>query len=144
MKFIIQKLKSKHTSLKKYTNWAKLTEKIWYIFILFWGNKRRKNPNILLLKGQLILKANYQAVNSSNNEWMNSFLQVCDVFSFIFWKKMQTPKRLFKIISPLALKKVNSAGSFYTKRLSYWGIPCTISSLSTTKGGGYPEELRSS
>ena len=42
---IIQKLKSKHTSLKKYTNWE-LTEQNWYIFLSFWGNERRKKPNI--------------------------------------------------------------------------------------------------
>ena len=35
--FIIQKLKSKHTSLKKYTNLAKLT-----YFLSFWENERRK------------------------------------------------------------------------------------------------------
>ena len=37
------KLKSKHTSLGKYTNWAKLTEQNYYIFLSFWGNERRKN-----------------------------------------------------------------------------------------------------
>ena len=39
--FFIQKLKSKHTCLKKYTNWAKLI-----YFLSFWGNERRKKPNI--------------------------------------------------------------------------------------------------
>ena len=51
-------------------------------------------------KGQLILKANCQAVNSSKKQ-MNSFLQVCDVISFVFWKKLKTPKRHFEIIWPL-------------------------------------------
>ena len=50
------------------------------------------------VKGQLISKANCQAVNSSKNEQMNSFLLVCDVFSFLFWKKLRTPKRHFEII----------------------------------------------
>ena len=42
--FIIQKLKSKHISLKKSSNWAKLNEQNYYIFLSFWGNERRKNP----------------------------------------------------------------------------------------------------
>ena len=40
--FIFQKLKSKNTSLKKYTNWAQLTEQNWYNFLSFWENERRK------------------------------------------------------------------------------------------------------
>ena len=32
---------------------------------------------------------------------MNSFLLLCDVFSFVFWKKLKTPKRNFEIIWPL-------------------------------------------
>ena len=32
------------------------------------------------------------------NERMNSFLLLCDVFSFVFWKKLKTPKRHFEII----------------------------------------------
>ena len=27
------------------------------------------------------------------NERMNSFLLLCDVFSFVFWKKLKTPKK---------------------------------------------------
>ena len=34
---------------------------------------------------------------------MNSFLLVCDVFSFVFWKKLKTPKRHFEIIWPLGV-----------------------------------------
>ena len=42
------------------------------------------------------------------NEWMNSFLLLCDVFSFIFWKKLKTPKRHFEIIWHLsALHRTN-------------------------------------
>ena len=55
------------------------------------------------VKGQLISKANCQAVNSSKNEQMNSFLLVCDVFSFLFWKKLRTPKRHFEIIRLLVV-----------------------------------------
>ena len=29
---------------------------------------------------------------------MNSFLLLCDVFSFVFWKKLKTPNRHFEII----------------------------------------------
>ena len=32
---------------------------------------------------------------------MNSFLLLCDVFLFVFWKKLKTPKRHFKINRPL-------------------------------------------
>ena len=44
--FYHPKLKSKNTSLKKYTNWAQLTEQNWYNFLSFWENERRKKPNI--------------------------------------------------------------------------------------------------
>ena len=37
-------------------------------------------------KGQLISKANCQAEDSPKNERMNSFLLLCDVFSFVFWE----------------------------------------------------------
>ena len=33
---------------------------------------------------------------------MNSFLQVWDMFSFVFWKKLKTPKRHFEINWPLS------------------------------------------
>ena len=36
------------------------------------------------------------------NEQMNSFLLLCEVFSFVFWKKLKTPKQHFEIIWPLA------------------------------------------
>ena len=49
--FIIQKLKSKHTSLKKYTNWNKLSCLSLYIFLSFWGNERRQKTNIPHLWG---------------------------------------------------------------------------------------------
>ena len=39
-------LKSKHTSIKKHTNWTKLSCLSLYIFLSFWGNKRRQKPNI--------------------------------------------------------------------------------------------------
>ena len=45
-------MKSKHTSLKKYTNWDKLSCLSFYFFLTFWGNERRQKPNIPHL-GQL-------------------------------------------------------------------------------------------
>ena len=53
---------------------------------------------ILVTKGQLISKANCQAVSSSKNEQMNSFLLLWDIFSFFLWKKLKTPTRHFEII----------------------------------------------
>ena len=44
--FIILKLKSKHTSLKKYTNCDKLSCLSLYIFLSFGGNERKQKPNI--------------------------------------------------------------------------------------------------
>jgi hypothetical protein len=52
-------------------------------------------------KSQVILKSNCQAVNSSKKWRMHLFLLTCDVFSFVFWKKLKTPKRHFEIIWPL-------------------------------------------
>ena len=48
--FIIQKLKSKHTYLKRNANWTKLSDQNSYIFLSFWGNERRQKPNILHLR----------------------------------------------------------------------------------------------
>ena len=35
------------------------------------------------------------------NERMNLFLLLCDVFSFVFWMKLKTPKKPFEINWPL-------------------------------------------
>ena len=53
-------------------------------------------------KGQLISKRNSQAEDSPKNEQMNSFLLVCDVFSFVFWANLRPEKNCFEIIWPLA------------------------------------------
>ena len=47
------------------------------------------------IKGQLISKAIGQAEDSPKKP-TNEF-DVCDVFSFVFWKKLRTPQRHFKI-----------------------------------------------
>ena len=49
------------------------------------------------VKGQLISKANCQAEDSSKNERMNSFLLVCDVFSFVFWKNPRPEKNVSRL-----------------------------------------------
>ena len=48
-------------------------------------------------KGQLISKANCQAVNSSKKQTNESVLLLCDVFLFVFWKKLRTSKNLLKL-----------------------------------------------
>ena len=53
-------------------------------------------------KGQLISKTNCQAEDFPKNERMNSFLLVCDVFSFVFWKNPRQEKNRFEIIWPLS------------------------------------------
>ena len=54
-------------------------------------------------EGQITLKINCQNVNSSKKtEQMNSFLILCDVLLFDFWKKLKSSKRLLEIIWPLA------------------------------------------
>ena len=46
-----------------------------------------------ITKGQIIWKANCQA----ENEQTNSFLLLCDVFLFVFWKRLKRHKRHFEI-----------------------------------------------
>ena len=62
---------------------------------------------------------------------MNSFLIVCEVFSFVFWKKLKTPKRHFKIIWRLVChlwKKTLSS-------LSKWNFFLLMRMLNTAKPG---------
>ena len=52
-------------------------------------------------KGQIISKANYGILNSSKKRtnkfnFTTKILQV-DLFSFVFWRKLKTPKRRFEI-----------------------------------------------
>ena len=52
-------------------------------------------------KGQLVSKANYQAVNFSKkrtNEFdFTTMIPEDNLFLFVFWKKLKTPKRHFQI-----------------------------------------------
>ena len=80
------------------------------------------------LKGQLILKANSQAIILPKNEGMNSFLLLCNMFLFIFWKKLKSPKRHFEINWPLTFlhvegQKVISSPSFKLHNQYYHIIP---------------------
>ena len=71
--FIIQKLRSKHTSLENYTNWAKLI-----FFLSFWGNERRKKPSIShlwysewILQLQGLVLRNHSLPLYLQNRWLN-------------------------------------------------------------------------
>ena len=52
-------------------------------------------------KGQIISKANYGILNSSkkrtNKFNFTTMIPQDDLFSFVFWRKLKTPKRLFEI-----------------------------------------------
>ena len=61
---------------------------------------------IISTKGQLISKANYGILISSkkrtNKFDFTTMIPQVDLFSFIFWRKLKTPKRHFEINWPLA------------------------------------------
>ena len=61
-----------------------------------WTDRQNVEWLISRAKGQLIQKANCQAVNSSKKQ-MYLFLLQCDIFLFVFWKKLKTPKKTFEI-----------------------------------------------
>ena len=70
-----------------------------------------------VIKGQLILKANYQAVNSSKK-------QTCFCS---FWKKLKTPKRHFEINWPLSNVKKVIVSKFvaFTEYMNF-GLGCNV------------------
>ena len=67
-----------------------------YSDLFFYLLRSLTNGNFHSSKGQLISKANCQAMNSSKKRKMKSFLLLCNVFSFIFWKKLKTPRKPFE------------------------------------------------
>ena len=82
--------------------------------ILFFSHKVRvshgKVCKVMLLwcgctfdffKGQLISKKIVKPRILPKNEQMNSFLLVCDMFSFVFWENPRPEKKRFEIIWPL-------------------------------------------
>ena len=69
---------------------------------------------------QLISKANCQAMNSSKKRSMNSFLLVFDMFSFVFWKKLKTPKRYFEINWPLIRKGIQPSIKYQSRSFNWF------------------------
>ena len=59
----------------------------------------------VICKGQLISKTNCQGMDSSKKRRNEFVLLLCDVFSFVFWKKLKTPKKPFEITWPLNTSK---------------------------------------
>ena len=68
----------------------------------FWQHAFGRGPPLAwlaLAKGQLISKANCQAVNSSKKQTIEFvFTTMRRVFVCFFWKKVKTPKKPFEII----------------------------------------------
>ena len=59
-------------------------------------------------KAQLISKCFLgPSISSKKTERMNSFLLVCELFLFVFGRKLTTPKNHFKIKWPLTIKESN-------------------------------------
>ena len=52
-------------------------------------------------KGQIISKANYGILNSSKKQTnkfdFTTMIPQVDLFSFVFWRKLKTPKSYFEI-----------------------------------------------
>ena len=46
------------------------------------------------------------------NEWKNSFSLLCDLFSFVFWKKSTIPKKHFEINWPLVHVEIKTKVSW--------------------------------
>ena len=92
-----------------------------------------------LLKGQLISKANCQAVNSSlllKKEQMYSFLLLCDVLWFVFWKKFKTPKRhylTFSLDAQTVLKWFKRRPCTFGQSFWYTICPFNFSFFCSTK-----------
>ena len=67
------------------------------------------------------------------NERMNSFLLLCDLFSFVFWKKLTIPKRHFEINWPLGAQNkllVISFSNIVIFMLKFKTIkPCSIKKI---------------
>ena len=64
------------------------------LFKLSSNLKNRNTIDIDIVKGQLILKKIVKPRILPKNERMNSFLLVCDVFSFVFWENPRPEKNV--------------------------------------------------
>ena len=60
-----------------------------------------KKYGMYISKGHLISKKIAKPRILPKNERMNSFLLVCDMFSFVFWENPRPEKNRFEIIGPL-------------------------------------------
>ena len=96
--------------------------------------KRKLGPVIFFLllptitrdtKGQTNLKWFFQA-DVPKNEQTNSTLLLVDLFSFLFWKKVKTPKRRFEINWPLRTLEIVGACRWII--FCYWAILRSTSS----------------
>ena len=68
------------------------------VFSESYGTDDLNSKVALTAKGQLIFRK--QIVKPGilpKNEQMNSFLLLCEMFLFVFWKKLKTPKMHFEI-----------------------------------------------
>ena len=54
------------------------------------------------------------------NERKNSFLLLCDLFSFVFWKKLKTPIKHFEIIWPLTWHKCCHIMTITTRKVAFF------------------------
>ena len=84
MNFIIQKLKSKHTSLKKYSNWAKL---IYFYLVL----REREGKNQIF---RTLVTEDKKKFPSSQDCTSKDFLCKC-LIEYIFWKSSKANIYLF-------------------------------------------------
>ena len=53
---------------------------------------------------------------------MDLFLLLCDVFPFVFWKKLKTPKKHFEIIWPLVESRESIGLQSRTVHSSCWSV----------------------
>ena len=58
---------------------------------------QKNDTSMVLPKGQLISKKNDKPRILPKNEQMNSFLLVCDVFSFVFWENPRPQKNVSRL-----------------------------------------------
>ena len=110
--------KTKKTPIKNYehgwwqkSEWHSEREISWehllflFVVLLYGGNIQkgliRPNSYHLLLKVRQSRNYFFKLTFLPKNEQMNSTLLLCDLFSFVFWKKVKTPKRHFEINWPL-------------------------------------------
>ena len=73
---------------------------------------------------------------------MNSFLPVCDVFLFVFWKKLKTPKGHFEIIWPIAGPYLKIAFLYFYYRATETQVKVEESSTEKTDESAVPDDIK--